>query len=221
VIIVAGLATLAVAAYIGTQLLYADPGQNAPPAGQPSQPPRTRIAVINLQQVIKNYVKWQEFEKTYKAGLEHYDKQFEVKKAEALKIKNDLAKLAPDAQGRDAMEQRLRQLDFEVQTLSDQAKKELGAYRDKMAVQIYQEIEAAVKVYARANDLEMVMHYYDAIAPADLYHPANVQRKIQTGSCIPMFMHPGMDITQPIIEMLNQRVNATPAPTNATPGGQR
>jgi hypothetical protein len=64
----------------------------------------------------------------------------------------------------------------------------------------------------------MVMHFNDAVASVDLYQPGNVQRKLQTGACMPMYVAPGMDITNTISAMLNQRLGAAPAPA---PGTQR
>jgi Skp family chaperone for outer membrane proteins len=184
--------------------------------GQPgAQQPRMRVAVINLQEVIKNYAKWQAFEKQYKERVGQYDAAFEKMKADGVKINTDLSKLPPDAKEREGLEQKLRELDYQVKSMSDHAKKELGKLRDDNSVLIYRDVEEAVKVYARSNDIEMVMHFNDAITPADLYHPVNIQRKLQTGACMPMFMHPGMNITDAITQMLNQRVGAAPPRNNS------
>jgi hypothetical protein len=64
----------------------------------------------------------------------------------------------------------------------------------------------------------MVMHYNDAVVPADLYNSVNIERKLQTGACMPMYLAPGMNITDTISAMLNQRLGPAPAPA---PAGQR
>ena len=110
----------------------------------------------------------------------------------------------------------LKELDRQVQDLGETAKKTLAKMQDEQAVQIYREVEQAVQAYARAYDIEMVLHYNDAMVPADLYRPANVQRKLQTGACMPMYTAPGMNITDMIAQMLNQSLGAAPAP-----GGQQ
>ena len=73
-------------------------------------------------------------------------------------------------------------------------------------------------LFARSNDIDMVMHFSDAIAPADIYHPLNIQRKLQSQGCMPMYMQDGMDITIRVTEMLNSRLrgagNAAPARQN-------
>jgi Skp family chaperone for outer membrane proteins len=171
-------------------------------------PPRTRIACINLQSVIKQYQKWSDFEKEYKSRYEAYNQVFEGKKKTAADLKAQFEKPGNDDQTREAIQRQMRALDREVQDLSEQAKKELGKMRDAQATQIYQEVEAAVQAYARANDIEMVLHFNDAIVKEDLYNPINIQSKLQTRALFPMYVADGMDITATIAAMLNHHMNA-------------
>jgi len=222
VISLTALATLGVTAYLGSQLR----AQNQPQAMSqvqqatataPAAPLRTRIAVVNLQQVIRQYRKWNDFEQSYKNLYGQYNAEFERRKANGVALKSQLEK-APDDAAREKIQQQLKDLERQVQDLGETAKKQLGKMRDDQAVQIYQEVEQAVQAYARANDIEMVLHFNDAVAPADLYHAANIERKLQTGACMPMYVAPGMNITDIISRMLNDRLGATPAPA---PSGQR
>ena len=215
IITLTALATLGATAYVGSQLRaqnQTQPGQiQQAVATAPAAPLRTRIAVINLQQVIKQYRKWNDFEANYKNLYGQYNAEFERKKAIGIDLKSQLDK-ATDDPTREKIQQQLRDLDRQVQDLGEAAKKQLGKMRDEQAVQIYREVEEAVQRYARANDIEMVLHYSDAVATADLYHPANVQRKIQTMQCLPMYIAPGMDISNTVAAMLNQNLGAPSAP---------
>jgi Skp family chaperone for outer membrane proteins len=208
------LATLGVTVYLGSHLraqYQSQTGQvQQTVATAPAAPLRTRIAVINLQQVIKQYRKWNDFETSYKNLYGQYNTQFERQKAKGMDLKSQLDKAVDDAT-KERIQQAIKELEREVQDMGEQAKKALGKMRDDQAQQIYQEVEQAVHAYARANDIEMVMHFNDAVAQADYYHPLNVQRKLQTGACMPMYLAPGMDITNTISSMLNQRLGATPA----------
>jgi Skp family chaperone for outer membrane proteins len=220
VIGVTALATLGVTAYLGSQLRA-----QQQPTGQvqqavataPATPLRTRIAVINLQQVIKQYRKWNDFEQSYKNLYGQYNAEFERNKSTGVALKSQLEKSADDAT-KEKIQQQLKDLERHVQDLGENAKKQLGKMRDDQAVQIYREVEEAVQAYARANDIEMVMHYNDAVVPADLYNSVNIERKLQTGACMPMYLAPGMNITDTISAMLNQRLGPAPAPA---PAGQR
>jgi Skp family chaperone for outer membrane proteins len=178
-------------------------------------PLKTRVAVINLQSVIKQYQKWKDFEAEYKKMYDYYNQQFEAKKTQAQNLKATLDKTADDQQ-REAIQRQMRDLDREVQDMGETAKKQLGKMRDDQASLIYQEVEMAVQAYARANDIEMVLHFNDAITKQDLYNPINVQSKLQSRSLFPMYVADGMNITDTIAAMLNQRVGAT-----AAPSGQR
>jgi Skp family chaperone for outer membrane proteins len=170
--------------------------------------PRTKIAVVNLQSVIKQYQKWRDFENGYKSLYDQYNTAFEKKKAQGLELKTQAEKADPSQ--RDDLEQRFKAIEREMQDMGEQAKKQLSRMRDEQAVQIYSEVETAVQAYARANDIEMVMHYNDAIVPADMHNPINIQRKLQTGACMPMYVAPGMDITNTIAQMLNQKLGMAP-----------
>jgi Skp family chaperone for outer membrane proteins len=213
------LATLGLTVYLASHLRAQYPSQS----GQVQQtvataqaaPLRTRIAVINLQQVIKQYRKWNDFEQGYKNLYNQYNAEFERQKAKGMDLKSQLDKAVDDAT-KEKIQQAIKDLERQVQDLGEGAKKQLGKMRDDQAQQIYQEVEQAVQAYARANDIEMVMHFNDAVAPADYYHPMNVQRKLQTGACMPMYVAPGMNITDTISAMLNQRLGATPAAPSGT-----
>ena len=209
------IATLGVTAYVGSRLQAQNQPSNAGQVQQatataPAKPLQTHIAVINLQQVIKQYRKWSDFEQNYKAAYGQFNAEYERKKASALEFKSQLDKATDDAV-RDKLQSQLKALERDVQDLGERAKKELGKMRDEQAVLIYREVEEAVQVFARAYDIEMVLHYNDAVVPADLYNPMNIQRKLQTGACMPMYTAPGMNITDMIAQMLNQRLGTVPA----------
>jgi Skp family chaperone for outer membrane proteins len=216
VIVLTAAATLGVTAYLGSQLRAQNQQQNQGQVRQatataPVPPVRTRIAIINLQQVIKQYRKWTDFEQNYKSHYAYYNAEFEKRKTQGVSLKSQLDKATDDA-AKENIQQQLKKLEREVQDLGETAKRDLSKMRDEQAVQIYREVEEAVKYYARANDIEMVLHYNDAIVPADLYNPVNIERKLQTGACMPMYSAPGMNITDTIAMMLNQRLGATAAP---------
>jgi Skp family chaperone for outer membrane proteins len=221
IISVTALATLGMTAYFGSQLRAQNQQQ---PTGQvqqtvaaaPAAPLKTHVAIINLQQVIKQYRKWNDFEQSYKNLYNQYNAEFERNKTAGVALKSQLEKTTDEA-AKEKIQQELKKLERTVQDLGENAKKQLGKMRDDQAVQIYREVEEAVQYYARANDIEMVMHYNDAVVPADLYHSVNIERKLQTGACMPMYYDPRMNITDTIAAMLNQRLGAAPTAAPSTP----
>jgi len=206
VIILTGLVTLGVAFYVGSQLR----AQQQPTA----PPPKTKIAVVNLSQVVKKYAKWLEFEKTYKGYLDQLKAEFDKIKLQGVEAKDRLAKMAPDDPNREKVQQQLKDVERRLQDYDEEAKKKLSKWQDDTLVQIYREVHDAIESYARSNDIEMVMHFNDAIAQAELYHPYNVQRKMQTVGLMPVYVTPGMDVTEIIVNNLNHRLQASAS----TPG---
>jgi Skp family chaperone for outer membrane proteins len=208
----AAVATLGVSSIGGS--LRADPPQGSNPVQQvnstaPATSARTRIAMINLSQVLSKYEKWQNYERAYKDWIEKMRVEFENKKKPGLEMEAQLAKMpAEDVKGREEIQQKLRDLKRQLQDYEEAAKKNLTKWQDDALVLVYREIHDAVESYARANDIEMVLHFNDAINASDLYHPMNVERKMKAPGCTVMYVTPGMDITDIIAANLNTRLHA-------------
>jgi Skp family chaperone for outer membrane proteins len=214
VIILTGLATLGVAAYIGSRLHAQEQPQIQPTAGTTPAPvvaPRTKMAIMNLLGVIQNYDKWKDFQRNYEGYVQQFKKEAEKIQQDGLALKSQLEKATDDATKNKCNDQ-LKVLQRQFQDREDQYKRELSKYQDEVVVQIYREIEDAVRVYARANDIELVMHYNEMLTPSEIHHPTNVKRKLSNPACLPIYSVAGMDVTSQITEMLNSRVRAQTQP---------
>lgn len=186
-----------------------------PQGGASSAPlPRNKIGTINLMRVVKGYKKWGAFEVEYKNSYNQFNADFEKRKARGQELQQKLPTIA-DAKAREESENELKRIQREIQDLGEQAKKQLGKMNEDMSVLIYKEIEVAVAALARSNDLELVMHYNDAIVPTEMYSAGNVQRKLQAGPLVPIYQVPGMDLTDYIIKMLNDSYQPV-VPTSGT-----
>ena len=152
--------------------------------------------------------RWKAFEEEYKQSYKAYDVQFEQYKNKALTLKAEMDKLPRGDPKADQITAEARNVDRKAQDLGEEAKKVLGKKNDEMTVVIYREIREAVQAYARANAIDLVMHYNDGILPADVDNPQNVQRKLQAGPLIPIYAVEGLDITDTIVFMLNQRATS-------------
>jgi hypothetical protein len=89
-----------------------------------------------------------------------------------------------------------------------------------MSVQIYAQVEEAVSVYAKANDLDLVLTYNDGVQGSELHNAQNIQRKMQTGALMPIYSVNGMDISNYIIYMLNAHYKAASTAVGSPNGGQ-
>jgi Skp family chaperone for outer membrane proteins len=205
--ILAGLATLGIGAYLGSQV-FAQQGAGNRPAGS-SEPLRTRIAVVNVVQVLKKYSKFQSSDleiknqiQQTKAALEPLEKQIRERQAKA-----QLPETSPAE--RDNIKRDLERLTLQYKEKAEDADKALTKRSGELAVQIFHELEDAVDMFARSNAIELVLMYNDALKsnPTEYYSPAIIQRKMNiVGPFMPMYVDPRMDITEPITTMLNRRV---------------
>jgi Skp family chaperone for outer membrane proteins len=196
------------------------PGQGGQPQLAPV--PKTKIAIINLQHVVKSYDRWKQFEDEYKRNYKGYDAEFEKIKEQGLKLKERLNKMNATDPEAEPIKLQLKALDRQVQDLGDSAKQKLLKLQDEMSMQIYAQVEEAVSVYAKANDLDLVLQYNDGVQGQELHNPQNIQRKMQTGALMPVYAVSGMDISQTIILMLNQHWKAVSNSVGSpNPGQQR
>lgn len=201
--------------YLGSQLN----AQNLPPqtqagaAVQPAQPIVSRIAVVNLGQVIKNYQKFKVLSKDISDKSLAYKKAYDERQALVTARQAELSKDTTLAPRRDQIEHELRDLQRQMQDIVDDSKAKIGKMDFDNLVLTYKEVKDAVTAFARARNLEMVMHYNDGVAE-DAYLPQIFSRKIANGACMPMYVADGMDITNDVTNMLNQRYAsmAPPAP---------
>src|SRR5262249_46507016 len=68
---------------------------------------------------------------------------------------------------------------------------------------LYGDVQAAARRYAQAHDLDLVLHYNDAVDARDYWSGANLARKMQAGALMPLYAAPGMDISKEVIAALN------------------
>src|SRR5207249_748234 len=114
----------------------------------------------------------------------------------------------------------------------EEGKKIIGKRYEEGFVQLYREVEDAVKRYAGYNGFHIVLQFSEPPNPTDLYTMRNLNRKLEgltaVGASTPIYTAPGMDITAGVLTNLNAgaphaaapAANAAPAP-NAAPAGGR
>jgi Skp family chaperone for outer membrane proteins len=212
VAIAAGLAALGVVAYIGSHL-----SAQAPSTAQ--APAQTRIAVINLQYVVKNYNK----AKFYQTEVDEASKPF-VKRAEDLKgalvqwnnyvtDPKNAAQLTDEK--KQEAEKNITNIKRQVEDNQKEAQKVLGKKQEQQVVQLYKEISDHVKAYAAANGFHLVLSYFEPSNTVDVFSGANIRRKLEGMSigatCNPMYAADGMDISGPVVESLNRAYPGTAA----------
>jgi Skp family chaperone for outer membrane proteins len=215
VVIVTAVAALSLVGYVGSRLAAQTGTQpkTAPPAAP--QPPQTKVAVLNLSYVIKNYKKWETFQTDYKAKLESFDKQLEPMKKQLESWDKERSKADVNAATKADIEKKMREIQFTMQGKADDYKKVLAELEGNSFTTIYNDVKNMTERFAKARGIELVMHYNDGTTDAEINMPSNIGRKMGQGACFPLYVTPGMDISQDVLKYLNAALAA--APTQYTP----
>jgi Skp family chaperone for outer membrane proteins len=217
--VMAGFAALGLMVYVGSHLSAQAPVAAAAPA-------QTRVAVINLLQVIKNYNKAKFYETELEGTLKPYRDKAEKLKGDMIQWQNYLSdpKNGPTItqEQRETGEKSVTNIKRQLEDLDKEARKAFGKKRELQVVQLYKEVDEAVKRYAAANGFHLVLSFGEPVNATDLFSAPNIARKLEGiqmgGACMPMYFADGMDISGPVVEGLN-RAYPGGAATAATPGG--
>ncbi len=215
--IVAGVVTLSVAIGLSLQLWAQNTATQPQTAGAASQMRGSKIAVVNLAKVINKYQKWEAFKADYK---KEYTKVFE-ERVNPLKLKlesldKEVKNPSTTADRREAATKEMKQLERQMQDIADDAKNILGKKEADQFVQLYREVRDAVAAIARYYSIDVVMHYNDAFEEKDMDTPQNVARKMGHAGCMPLWVAPGSDISDTVIEYLNRAYKPAAAVTPAS-----
>lgn len=212
----------------GAWVVAQPPGKGAPqqPIQQtggtatPTAAPGTRVAVINMNNVLKLYGKAQALNNQIKNKVQAYAQQMNQKKQEITNLQAELTKPTTTPQMREKFEKDILAIQRVLQDLDNEARKVISKEQEGVAVQIYREIETVVKAVAVANGFDLVLSYPDATTDAEMYSQDNVIRKMANQAAIPVFYRPHIDLTDAVVKTLNTSfpVAAPPAsPAGTTP----
>jgi Skp family chaperone for outer membrane proteins len=194
----AGSLIVALAALAGAGRLWAEHKEPKPAKAAP----RTRVALVNLSYVIKQYKKYTNFQDELKEASRTFQERDRKLRAQAEKLTKGAGNPILPAKAEDS-EEKLKKVQREIEDNGLKAKKTLGKKSDDAMKTIYMDIEEATKRYAAAHDIDLVMHYNDAVTPEELTSTPNIARKLQSGPLMPIYSAPGMDISKDILEVLN------------------
>lgn len=223
-------AVLAVGAILAlVALWYVAPlsGQTQPPANNPqaaatpAAPLRTKIAILNLTYVIKNYDKYKRFQDEIKVFIDPFQKKDAELRAKLESLKKEAATMPGKGQASgEELEKQAREIQRQLEDNAAEIKLKLGKRSDEEMKIVYQDVCLAAQSYARSHDFDLVLHYNDAVTESDYLSAQNIARKLNTGALMPLYFQRNMDISQAVVELLNYNVSATSAPNTQPNGGQ-
>jgi len=175
-----------------------------------------RVAVVNINKVLKGYNKAQTLNAKISERVKAYADQMNKIREQMTKLQADGQK-TPDPKGREKIEDQLRQLQHQLQDLDETARREVSKEQGETAVMLFKEVEYVIQAVAVTNGFDLVLSYPDATTPEELYAPPNVVRKLASQAAIPMFYKPHIDLSDAVIATLNQYYPSAAAPAPGTP----
>jgi Skp family chaperone for outer membrane proteins len=189
----------------GTAIAQNKPATGAPASGSAALA-RTRIAFLNLNEVLKGYDKFKSLRDDLKQKDEMFLEQLKAKNKRAETLMAEQKDAKTTAQRREAIEQELKQIKFDMENIRGDAQKQIVKYQHEQLALMYREVYQVVSEYAAANGIDVVMQYNEEWN--DEYH--SPQRVVQRMNMTywPMYYDKGMEITGPVATMLNQRFTA-------------
>jgi len=171
---------------------------------KPPPAPKTRIGLINLGQVFRDYAKVVTFAKEKQELLKPYEEKAKDLKEQIDAHTKTLEQKDLTEESRAQHQKKLKARQRDLEDLTNEYKLEFAKKSEEQMSRFYKDVTETAQRYARANDLDLVMHYNDVPADSpEFYSGANVSRKIQSGTLFPMYSAPGMDITKEIVAALN------------------
>jgi len=191
-----GALSLGAAVYFGSRL-----GAQAPV--KPAATTQTRIAMVNLRWVIKNYAKYQSFIDQMKAAEKMYIEQLTAKQkqleAKAKEIESGTVKPAD----REKAEQEVRNLQREMEDIKLKARKEVAQRSTDEMVKVYKEVRDAAWRHAQANGFDLVLHFEGPADKTEVDSSVLIQRNMNAGGCVPLYWNPSLDISGHVLNALN------------------
>lgn len=214
VLAVGGLIVLGGLGYVGSLSGQSTPGNTPQAPAQPAQA-RTRIALLNLTYVIKNYEKYKHFQEEIKGIVDPFQNTDKNLRAQLEELRK---KLEASPSQREEIEHQAKDVQRRLEDNSAEAKLKLGRRSDDEMKILFLDVYEAAQRYATSHDFELVLHYNDAVTKEDYFSAQNIARKLNTGALMPLYWMPNMDISQEVVRVLNANVSTTGA---SAPAGQR
>jgi Skp family chaperone for outer membrane proteins len=193
------------------------------PASSSAQTPATpvqpvKVAFVNMQEVMKLYPRYKMLQDELKKKDDEYVNLVKAKNSRMEALTKEYQSTT-DEKKRAAIEQDLRQLKLEIETIVADAKKTLGKYFDEQTAQLYVEFYGGVVEVAKANGFDVVWRYNEDWTKDTYNKPENIVRRVMSNPVFPIYYdQQKLDITYRVVQLLSQKYPAPAGNVTSTPG---
>ncbi len=200
---------VALAAPVGIGRLVADDEDDKPAE------PQTRIACLNLTRVIRDYTKFRNLQEEIRdvaAPFQQRDAALQRKMAKLREEAQELMQHANDSEKtaaqlpkkKEQLEARAKKIQRDQEDLRAEVQQKLNKRSDELMREVFLDVARVVERHALQHDLDLVLHYNDAIGRSELFSSKNIARKMNDGALELMTTAPGIDISKEITDQLNR-----------------
>jgi RNA polymerase sigma factor (sigma-70 family) len=187
---------------------------------QPAAEPKARIALLNLSYVLKHCEEFKTLQDTVKKQVAFFQAREKASRAKIETWNKELALAGLPADRKVGLEMDIRAEQRKLEDDADEAKRLLAKANDDQVVALYKKVRETAARYARAHNIDLVLHFNDANPDEpDYSSPANVNRKLQAGGCLPLYWREELDISKAVVGAMNAAYRAAPGPGSGSPGG--
>jgi Skp family chaperone for outer membrane proteins len=166
-----------------------------------------KVAVVNIGYVFNHY----ERAKVFKTDLE---RAFAPYKKKSKKISDEIDQLQKDTKGNDdigvlqARQALIVQRKRELEEISIEMQQELGKKQEQNLIDLWKDVQGAIKAYATDKKIDLVFGYGDPLEKGMMDLFPNINRKMQamdTGGAVPLFASSRVEISPAVTDLLNAR----------------
>jgi Skp family chaperone for outer membrane proteins len=218
ILILTGVAVLAVGAYFGTGLFAQGTGGVATP---PAAAQGTKIAVVNIGQVFNQYKRAQAFKADLESQLKPYKDRAKALTDPLKSWEDEMRKPGAEPKTVEYYHNKIKTNKRELEDMSADISKVLGKKQEDNLVTLWKEVNMGIEAVAKAYGFQIVLGYGDPIEKDLMHHFPNVNRKMQAmdaGSGVPLYIHSSVDLSDVIVNTLNKWIEPKGAvtPTSGT-----
>jgi Skp family chaperone for outer membrane proteins len=170
------------------------------------------VAVVDLPALLRNHTRFKAQEEEMKRQIQAAEevlKQDQKVMEEHARRMQEFKRDSPDFK---TAEEQLAKMQADLQLKVNIQKRNFAEFRTKALADVHEELANYVYYYAQSQGILIVLNYN-----GDEPDPTNPQSVMQALNHPVLYKHPAADITQNILQMINQQTPVNPRPKAHVP----
>jgi RNA polymerase sigma factor (sigma-70 family) len=174
-----------------------------------AEPGSSRVAVLNLTYVLKNYDEYKVLQEAVKKEMADYQATEKVSRDKLEYLRKLIDEPNLPAGKREDLEREVKTEQRKLEDIQAAAKSKLSKTTDGQTVMLYKKVHEVASRYAQAHNIDLVLHYNDPTGNEEQFSPQNVTRKMQAPGCMPLYWKAELDISKAVVAAMNESYRAS------------